>query len=108
MEDATAFGQTQTAGRPIQQPGVEMRAYKEMVTKKLGERFAYLTKHFKDRDYLLGNQFSVADAYLFTILRWSKSVHIQLEPWPVLTEFLARVRARSKVSEVMKAEGLAN
>ena len=83
-------------------------AYKEMVMKKLGERFAYLTKHFKDRDYLLGNQFSVADAYLFTILRWSKSVGIQLEPWPALTEFLARVRARSKVSEVMKAEGLAN
>jgi len=83
-------------------------AYKEKVMKKLGERFAYLTKHFKDRDYLLGNQFSVADAYLFTILRWSKSVGIQLEPWPALTEFLARVRARSKVSEVMKAEGLAN
>ncbi|MBA3776558.1 MAG: glutathione transferase GstA [Betaproteobacteria bacterium] len=83
-------------------------AYKEMVTKKLGERFAYLTKHFKDRDYLLGDKFSVADAYLFTILRWSKSVGIQLEPWPVLTEFLARVRARAKVSEVMKHEGLAN
>jgi len=82
-------------------------AYKEIVKKKLGERFAYLTQHFKDRDYLLGSKFSVADAYLFTILRWSSSVGIELDPWPVMTEFLARVGARSKVSEVMKAEGLA-
>jgi len=82
--------------------------YKETVKKKLGERFAYLTKHLNDRDYLLGNNFSVADAYMFTILRWSPSVGVQLEPWPALKEFLARVGARSKVSEVMKAEGLAN
>lgn len=82
--------------------------YKEMVKKKLGERFAYLTKHLKGRDYLLGNNFSVADAYMFTILRWSPSVGVQLEPWPALQEYLARVGARSKVSEVMKVEGLAN
>lgn len=80
--------------------------YKEMVKKKLGERFAYLTEHFKDRDYLLGRNFSAADAYLFTILRWSPSVGIQLEPWPLVTEFVSRVRARAKVSEVMKTEGL--
>jgi len=82
-------------------------AYKEMVKKKLDERFAYLTKQLKGRDYLMGN-FSVADAYLFTILRWSPSVGIQLEPWPAVTEYVARVKARPKVSETMKAEGLAN
>jgi len=81
--------------------------YKEILKKKLGERFAYLTKHLEHRDYLLGN-FSVADAYLFTILRWSPSVGIQLEPWPAVQQILTRVRARSKVAEVMKAEGLAN
>ncbi len=80
--------------------------YKEMLKKKLGERFAYLTNHFKDRAFLLGENFSVADAYMFTILRWSPSVGIQLEPWPALTEYLARVGARSKVAEVMKHEGL--
>jgi glutathione S-transferase len=55
---------------------------------------------------LLGDAFSVADAYLFTVLRWSSHVGIDLAKYPVLTAYLARVGQRPKVQEALKAEGL--
>jgi len=49
---------------------------------------------------------TVADAYLFTMLIWTKHVGIDLARWPVLTAYKARVAARPKVREAMIAEGL--
>lgn len=54
--------------------------------------------------FLLGQQFSVADAYLFTVLRWSTRVEIQL-PQP-LQEFVQRVKARPAVAKALEVEGL--
>jgi glutathione S-transferase len=54
--------------------------------------------------FLLGQQFSVADAYLFTVLRWSTRVEIQL-PQP-LQEFVERVKARPAVAKALEVEGL--
>src|SRR3954465_4109405 len=54
--------------------------------------------------FLLGQQFSVADAYLFTVLRWSARVEIQL-PQP-LQEFVERVKARPAVAKALEVEGL--
>ena len=58
------------------------------------------------RDYLTGSDFSVADGYLFTILRWSGRVKLDLSPYKNVTAYMARVEARPKVQEAMKAEGL--
>jgi glutathione S-transferase len=55
---------------------------------------------------LLGNTFTVADAYLFTVLNWTGHVKIDLGKWPILRDFKARVAGRPKVIEAMKAEGL--
>jgi glutathione S-transferase len=55
---------------------------------------------------LLGNTFTAADAYLFTVLNWTGHVKIDLGKWPVLAEFKARVAKRPKVIEAMKEEGL--
>jgi len=65
-----------------------------------------LTAQLGDRPYLLGDTFTVADAYLFTILSWSSHVGVDLGKWPALSAFLARVGHRPKVQEALKAEGL--
>ena len=54
----------------------------------------------------MGQSFSVADAYLFTILRWTKYVDIDLARWPVLTAYSARIAERAAVRAALAAEGL--
>lgn len=71
----------------------------------LAQRFGYLAKVLEGRDYLLGSQFSVADAYLFTVLSWAGYVKIDLGS-PVLEAYLARVGARPAVQKALRAEGL--
>jgi glutathione S-transferase len=58
------------------------------------------------KQYLTGDKFTVADAYLFVVSRWSPRVGIDLAKWPNLSAFIARVAARPKVQEALKAEGL--
>ena len=55
---------------------------------------------------MTGDKFTVADAYLFTVLRWSTFVNIDLGKWPNIKAYVDRVAARPKVQEAMKAEGL--
>ena len=80
--------------------------YKETLKEKIGQRFDWVDQQLKGRDYLMGSTFTVADAYLFTMLTWTKHVGIDLARWPVLTAYQARVAARPKVREAMIAEGL--
>ena len=54
-----------------------------------------------------GNAFTIADAYLFTIVNWTGMLKIDLSPWPALQQFQARVAARPKVHDTLVAEGLA-
>jgi glutathione S-transferase len=72
----------------------------------IAKRFDYLSTQLQGKQYLMGNQFTVADAYLFTVLGWTKYVNIELGKWPTLVEYHARVAARPKVQEALKAEGL--
>ena len=55
----------------------------------------------------MGDQFTVADAYLFTILNWTSFVQMDLASLPVLAAYQKRVSSRPKVQEALKAEGLA-
>ncbi len=79
--------------------------YKEMLKEKIGKRFEWVADQLDGRDYLMGG-FTVADGYLFTILNWTGRVGIDLDRWPVLAAYRARVAARPKVREAMIAEGL--
>lgn len=54
----------------------------------------------------MGDQFTVADAYLFTVLNWSNLFKIDLGKWPTLKDYITRVAARPAVQETMSAEGL--
>lgn len=81
-------------------------AFKVISRENLGKRFDWLDKQLAGKQYLVDNKFTVADAYLFTILRWSPRVNIDLGKWPNVKAYVDRVAARPKVQEAMRAEGL--
>ena len=81
-------------------------AYKTISKENLGKRFDWLDKQLAGKQYLTGDKFTVADAYLFTVLGWSKYLNIDLTPWPNVVAFAARVGQRPKVKEALAAEGL--
>ena len=72
----------------------------------LSKRFGQADKLLDGRDYLVGNKFSVADGYLFTILNWTKKTGPDLAGMPNLQAFQARIGARPAVQQVMRDEGL--
>lgn len=71
---------------------------------RIARRFAHVEKHLAGRDYLLGERFSIADAYLFTIADWARPTKIALEPYPRLAAYLERVRARDSVATALRLE----
>ena len=79
---------------------------KKVFRDRLASRFAWLNGELEGKQYLLGQNFSVADAYLFTVTNWAKPMAIDLTPYPKLLSWRERVAARPAVQEAMKAEGL--
>ncbi|MDB5826288.1 MAG: glutathione transferase GstA [Variovorax sp.] len=80
--------------------------YKGAVKARLASRYTWLDGELADKQYLMGEHFSVADGYLFTITNWAKPMAMDLSPYPNVTAWHARVGARPAVQEAMKAEGL--
>lgn len=72
----------------------------------LRKRYAIIEKQLESRPYLLGDTFTVADAYLFTITSFADTVKFDLSPFPNVRAFQERVRARPRVKAAMRAEGL--
>lgn len=74
---------------------------------KISERLAYVeAKLAAGGPFLTGERFTVADAYLFTVVSWSKFVDVDLSAFPALRAYLERVAKRPAVREAMMAEGL--
>ncbi|WP_085905928.1 glutathione transferase GstA [Kiloniella majae] len=73
------------------------------------KKMAHFEKILSDgRNYLLGDKFSVADAYLFVVSNWSNFVGIKLDKVPNLSAFVKRVASREKTQTALAAEGLLN
>ncbi len=70
----------------------------------LARRFDFLQSALGTQPYLMGETFTVADAYLFTVLGWGRWLEIDLAKWPRLAEYHARVAARPKVQAALAAE----
>jgi len=81
-------------------------AVKELSKANIAKRLAYLNDQLASRQYLVGNNFTDADAYAFTIVNWTNFVKIDLKPYPNVAAYIGRVGARPKVQETLKAEGL--
>jgi glutathione S-transferase len=69
-------------------------------------KFKYADEKLAGRDYLMGKQFTVADGYLYTMLRWADGNKMDLSAFPNLMAFKDRVGARPKVQEALTKEGL--
>ena len=80
--------------------------WKLLVKEMLARRIDFIAKHLEGKDYLMGGTFTVADAYLFNVLNWTRLVKVDLTPWPVLKAFSERVAARPAVRAAMIEEGL--
>jgi len=78
----------------------------EVAKQRLHERFGLLDQHLVGRDYLVGDHFSIADAYCFTIVNWSKGRGIDLAAWPCLASYQSRIAERQSVRDTLTAEGL--
>ena len=70
----------------------------------LGKKFDWLSGFLGKKPYLMGDTFTVADGYLFTVLNWTTHVKIDLSKWPVLADYRSRIAQRPKVQEAMRAE----
>jgi glutathione S-transferase len=81
-------------------------ATRNAAIERLGQRFAHLDAHLADRPFLMGEGFTAADAYLFTVLNWAAFHKIDLSPYPKLQAYLKRISARPNVQKALQAEGL--
>lgn len=77
---------------------------KQQARDRIGKRFDLLAKELASRPYLMGEGFSVADGYLYNMLRWTTFTGINLTKWPALEAFFARVEARPTVQAALAAE----
>lgn len=73
----------------------------------LGKRYSFIENELRGKRYLFGDEFTVADAYLFTVTRWAGAVQLDLSDMPNVLEFQERVAARPAVQAALIAEGLA-
>lgn len=78
---------------------------KQAARAKLDKCLDYLSKALADSPFVVGEHFTVADAYLFTVLGWGKYVDLDLSRWPNLAAYAGRIGMRPKVVETLKAEG---
>ncbi len=82
---------------------------KEVAKENVARKMDHFESIFNDgRTYILGNKFSVADAYFFVVSSWAVPTGIGLDQWPKIADFSRRVADREMVKSAMRAEGLLN
>ncbi len=90
---------------PLFNPAIGEDA-KVVFRKRLADRFAWVDTQLEGKQYLMGDTFTVADAYLFTVANWGQYVGVDISGLAHLGAFMKRVAARPAVQEALKAEGL--
>ncbi len=90
---------------PLFNPAMPDEA-KKIARDRLQDRLKFVDGELAGKTYLMGQDFTVADAYLFTVTNWAKPMAIDLSPFANLVAWRERVAARPGVQAAMKAEGL--
>ncbi|PIF75913.1 glutathione S-transferase [Variovorax sp. 54] len=90
---------------PLFNPAMPEEA-KTIAKDRLTSRFQWLDTELANKQYLMGEHFSVADGYLFTVTNWAKLTGLNIASFTNVLAWHARVGARPAVQEAMKAEGL--
>lgn len=81
--------------------------WKAAARANIERRLSYVEQQLAGKSYLLGEDFSVADAYLYTVLNWARFIRLDLAGWPQVAAYHARVAARPAVQAALQSEGLA-
>ena len=79
---------------------------KALFIANIDKRLAWVDRELEGQEYLMGDRFSLADAYLFTVTNWPSVLSVDISAHKNLTAFRARIAARPAVQEAMRAEGL--
>ena len=79
---------------------------RKIIIERASMRLGWIDEQLGKKPFLLGDSFSVADAYAFTVINWCNMVGIDLKQWPNITAYMERVAARPAVQTAMKKEGL--
>jgi glutathione S-transferase len=90
---------------PLWNPSADPKV-KEYTQANLDKKLDWVNGQLAGKKYLTGDTFTVADAYLYTVINWSFFLGSNLDKWPALKEFHARVAARPAVQAALEAEGL--
>lgn len=80
--------------------------YKKVLRTKLENQFKYLNETLKNNQYLQGNHFTIADVYLFTVLRWAFILKFDLSKYSHLLAYFEQIRKRPSVQVALNAEKL--
>jgi len=80
--------------------------YRVIAKENVLKAFKHVDAHLAGKQWLVGDRFSVADIYLFTVSNWARFQDIDIAQWPNIDDLRTRIRARPKVQDAMKAEGL--
>lgn len=87
-------------------PLVDQASKTRFAEGNLASQFKYIEEHLSNNDYVLGPQFSVADAYLYNVLSWPPRVNIDISRYTSIHKFMSRMEQRPSVRAALKAEGL--
>jgi glutathione S-transferase len=90
---------------PLWNPANDAKV-KEYTQANLEKKLDWTNQQLAGKKYLTGDTFTIADAYLYTVINWSYFLNLGLDKWPALQEFHARVAARPAVQAALEAEGL--
>ncbi|MDP9899664.1 glutathione transferase GstA [Variovorax ginsengisoli] len=90
---------------PLFNPAMPAEA-KTLTMEKLKSRLTWIDKELDGKEFLMGEHFSVADGYLFTVTNWAQPMNVDLSGYPNLVAWRARIAARPGVQAALQAEGL--
>ena len=79
-------------------------AWREYTKGQIAKRLDYVAKELEGKTWLFGEQYTVADAYLFVVLRWTRGLDVELGKWPTLSAYFRRIRGRPAVEAAVNAE----
>ena len=80
--------------------------YKPVARALLDKKMQYVNECLEDKEWINGHRFTIADGYLFTVLRWAFAVKMDMAGYQNIADYMARVAARPAVAAALAAEGL--